>query len=74
VELVKDNSMDTTGFCNSRALGIIRRVSVENEAEFEEATKEPRPENTLTLLNVLYSPQASTHTRTAPLRAIVCGS
>eukprot|EP00952_Eustigmatos_sp_NYUAD-ZCMA_P014540 56567-Eustigmatos_ZCMA.PRE.1 len=35
----------------------MRRITCESETEFEEAVKNPRPENTLTLLNALYAPQ-----------------
>ncbi len=64
VDLVKDNSQDSTGFCNSRALGMIRRISVESETDFADLKWEARADNTLTLLNVLYSPQG-------PLRQLI---
>lgn len=64
VDLVKDNSQDTTGFGNSRALGMVRRIAVESETDFADLKWEARADNTLTLLNVLYSPQG-------PLRQLV---
>lgn len=39
VELVKDTSQDTTGFCNSRALGMIRRLPVEQESEIDDVSR-----------------------------------
>lgn len=57
IDLVKDNSQDTTGFCNSRALGMIRRIYVDSEVDFVDLKWEQRASTALTLLNVLYSPQ-----------------
>lgn len=66
VELVKDNSQDPSGFCNSRALGVIKRYTID-ETEFEEMHKKFQANNAagsgsgnvLTLLNCLYSPSGA---------------